>query len=219
MRQTWYVVRRCKLDDAGLPGPLPLMEMNHMILRMTPDEKALLEAFLRPTARYMEFGAGGTTCLAARLVSDWVISVDSSLEWLDAVAKSCSSEPNCKQPTLNHADIGPLGKWGRPADSTTMAKWPSYHRDVWATTNAASADLFMVDGRFRVACFLQILLRARAGAMIAIHDFPARPRYQVVRQFASCVATAGTLWVFCCKSDYDHSAVTKVLKEYEYDPG
>ena len=189
-----------------------------MILRMAREEKALLEAFLRPAARYMEFGAGGTTFLAAGLVSDWVISVDSSRNWLDAVSNACAAEINHKVPTLIHADIGPLGQWGRPSDPATRHRWPLYHQGVWGQTEAAMADLFMIDGRFRVACFMQVLLHAGPEALIAIHDFSPRPKYHIVCDFASCIATAGTLSVFRRMPNHSRSEVEKVLEAHTLDP-
>ena len=57
---------------------------------MSDNELALFVAFLRNSAKYLEFGVGGTTVLAATHVRDWVIAVDSSKEWIDKVHLSCS---------------------------------------------------------------------------------------------------------------------------------
>ncbi len=57
---------------------------------MEASEQALLETFLRSSRRYMEFGSGGSTVLAAGLVAESVVSVDSSTEWIDRVVAACA---------------------------------------------------------------------------------------------------------------------------------
>ena len=189
-----------------------------MKIRMAPEEISLLDAFISCSARYLEFGSGGTTCLAASKIRDWVISVDSSQDWLDRVASSCAEHETYKQPTLIDVDIGRTKAWGYPDDQTTKPRWATYHEAVWQRDErAATADLFLIDGRFRVACFLQVVSRAAPGALIAIHDFQ-RPEYQVVREFAREIASARYLSVFQVEPGRDADAVGAALKHYATKP-
>ena len=58
-----------------------------MTPRMSAAELGLLASFLRCAQHYYEFGAGGSTCLAASLVAQSVTAVDSSQAWLDEVMR------------------------------------------------------------------------------------------------------------------------------------
>jgi hypothetical protein len=60
-------------------------------LAMYGDEQISFLSFLRCARRYLEFGSGGSSHAAALVVSESVISVDSSNEWLQAVEHACTS--------------------------------------------------------------------------------------------------------------------------------
>ena len=169
-----------------------------MHLAMQNNEGKLFASFLRCSQNYMEFGCGGGTCMATCLVSGSVISVDSSIEWLDKVSRQCpNSSPGILiQPDLVHVNIGPTGDWGYPSDPATRELWPNYHSLVWQRAGSSEADMYLVDGRFRVACFMQILLRAKQDAIIAIHDFAARKSYHLIREVAREIAIADDLSIF-----------------------
>ena len=63
---------------------------------MSDDECRLFKSILKCSMRYLEFGSGGSTCLAASLVTESNISIDSSLEWLDKVRQVCEPEDGCQ---------------------------------------------------------------------------------------------------------------------------
>ncbi len=138
---------------------------------MTAGETTLLDGFLKCAEHYVEFGAGGSTCFASRRVKASVTAVDSSQKWLDKVASYCAETATQIQPHLVLADIGPTGDWGFPTGTSHMKSWPDYHEAIWQNPATRDTDFFLVDGRFRIACFMQILLRCRPDALIAIHDF------------------------------------------------
>ena len=137
---------------------------------MSDAELAVLRGFLRASERYVEFGAGGSTVLAATLVGRQVIATDSDPAWLDKVRDACRDAATPIAPELVHAAIGPTAEWGHPAGAEHRALWPAYHEAVWAREGARDADLVLVDGRFRVACALRALLETGADALVAIHD-------------------------------------------------
>jgi hypothetical protein len=186
---------------------------------MTEEEKSLFIAFLRRASSYLEFGCGGSTVLAASHVSKSLISVDSSIEWLNQVAAACATDASLTKPTLVLADIGPTAEWGRPMDESCREKWPSYSELVWQQLNADQADLYLVDGRFRVACFLQILLRCKADAVILIHDFTIRKEYHIVRNFAREIAMAGELSAFVRCANCNYEDLRHALERAKYHPG
>jgi hypothetical protein len=184
--------------------------------RMTEKELDLFRNFVCHVRNYVEFGAGGSTCAAAPLVGHSIISIDSSEAWLQKVGEICAAEPTWIQPTLLFIDVGPLGAWGSPADPSTKDRWPAYHEKVWGMPGASEADLYMVDGRFRIACFMQCLLHARPGALVAIHDYTLRPDYAVVAEVADQIASVDTLAVFRKRYDQDDPRVRAILEKRRF---
>lgn len=184
--------------------------------RMTAGELGLFQSFTRHAQNYLEFGAGGSTCIAAASVGRSILSVDSSKDWLDKVGTLCAAYPEWVQPRLVHADIGPLKAWGAPADDSTRDRWPGYYEDIWRRPEAAQADLYMVDGRFRIACFMQILLHCQDDALIAMHDFRLRDSYAVILEVAREVASVETMSVFMKRRNQDENRIRAILKHRRF---
>jgi hypothetical protein len=170
------------------------MKETTMVPRMTTEETALYVSFVRNSRDYVEFGAGGSTVIASRFVTNSILSIDSAQGWLDQVGIACASSPTI--PQLEFIDIGPTGDWGHPIDPSTKSRWPEYHSAIWRFPQSSNADLYLIDGRFRVACFAQIALRCKSTAIIGIHDFGSRAAYHCIREIGHEIATAGDLSFF-----------------------
>jgi hypothetical protein len=185
---------------------------------MSDAERNLLHSFLYCSWSYLEFGTGGSTALACSLVRKSVISVESDPEWLKKVDDYCSSQATVLKPELIYADIGPVRDLGYPQGDGFRDRWPNYHDRVWLHEGANNADLYLIDGRFRVACFIQTLLHAQSSAIIVIHDFVNRPHYHVVREFSHEIAIAGSLSIFQRKGDFDRRRAELCLADHRFDP-
>src|SRR3954471_11762393 len=109
-----------------------------MHVAMRKDELLLFESFVRCARTVVEFGSGGSTWLAAQTKKDWIISVDSSLEWLNKVADETKESPT--RPELVHVDIGPLGNWGYPSDDSRKSTWAHYHEHIWSMSRSNGAE-------------------------------------------------------------------------------
>jgi hypothetical protein len=57
-------------------------------------------------------------------------------------------------------------------------------------------DLYMIDGRFRVACFAQTILRCNKNAPLCFHDFTSHPKYHCIYSLAREVVSAEELSIF-----------------------
>jgi hypothetical protein len=161
-----------------------------MTPRMSNAELSLFKSFLRCSTGYVEFGSGGSTCLASEMAKGAITSVDSSKDWQNKVREICPAD-------LVYVDIGPVGEWGYPTDPTTEPSWPAYYETIWDRCPVSfDADLYLVDGRFRVACVMSILLHCRPDAVIMVHDFASRKHYHPIREVAREIAVAEDLSVF-----------------------
>lgn len=135
---------------------------------------------------YLEYGTGGTTVLAARLGVPLSYCVESDPSWLSAVEHKTSRIDSRRRLILLHADIGPVDARGYPGQLQGTAVG-DYVLDVWRRLRAddASPDVILIDGRFRVACFLASLLHARPGTRIVFEDYRNRPFYQSVERIVA----------------------------------
>jgi hypothetical protein len=189
-----------------------------MTPRMSNDELTLFKSIVRCADSYIEFGAGGSTYVAASLVKGSITSIDSSAEWLAKVREACELEADFLKPTLVHADIGPTTDWGEPTDSSMRDRWASYHRDVWAKPRSSEADVYMIDGRFRVACFMQVLLHGRESSLIMFHDYRFREWYHAVAEVGQEIAVVESLSLFKRRRGVDDGRVREILAAYELNP-
>jgi hypothetical protein len=162
--------------------------------QMSKKELALFFSFITHTSKYVEFGCGGSTFLASHYVKQSVVSVDSSTKWIELTSKQCVGKV---QPVFFHADIGDVGEWGTPTNDMEQDKCPNYHSDVWGLKNTYAADLYFIDGRFRVACFAQIYRRCEMQSIIGIHDFLSREKYYgIIREIGREIASAENISFF-----------------------
>ena len=186
---------------------------------MTGAEQDLLRAALSGRRAGLEFGCGGSTGLLLEAGLPRLLSVDTDAAWLARVAADprCGPAHAAGRLRLLHLDLGPVGAWGWPADSGSLARWPSYWRDPWET--AGEVDLVLVDGRFRVACALYGAPRLSPEGVLLVHDFWPRPAYRVplLRHF-DLMGSAGTLALLAPRRPLDAALLATDLSAHGFDP-
>jgi hypothetical protein len=172
----------------------------------------LIDAISRFGHRYLEFGMGGATILAAQAGRD-VVAVNSSAALVKRVGEHPDVADSIKggRVSLLHADIGPVAEWGFPADQCRAGAWPDYIRLPWTEweRRGERPDLIFVDGRFRLACCLSAIA-ALAGSLspddmprVLLQDFDVtRPYYQPVLDFFEPETTEGSLYLLRLRRGY-----------------
>ena len=143
---------------------------------------ALFRTLLFQSRRYGEYGMGLSTLAAANTTERLIRSVDTSEQWKIHVASQLSDQQQA-QTTLIHVDLGPVRNWGFPTSYEGRARFPDYFDALWE--EGFDPDLVLIDGRFRVACFLTSLLRAKAGTLILFDDYTDRRYYHIIE---TCLA-------------------------------
>jgi hypothetical protein len=186
---------------------------------MTPGELLLLLAVSDRRKVIVEFGCGGSTKQWLAQERERVFSVESDEAWISVVRQDEQIGAALKAGSLEliHADVGPVGSWGRPTDRHTMPSWPLYWSGVWTRHEARNADFVFVDGRFRVACALNASLHVDGDALIAIHDFWGREQYRVILEHLSLVATHEKLAVFRRPEGLDVAGVVDAIAVHALD--
>ena len=157
---------------------------------------------LESCSQYLEFGAGSSTLAVARRGCA-LVTVESDPRFLAAVERRCrtqdSSETRHSMAFL-HADIGPTGPWGKPVMPRIRRRdaWRKYPLTPWRTLGEAfRADLVLVDGRFRVACALAVILnQPDVDWTLLVDDYADRPEYGVIERYAELVNLHGRMAEF-----------------------
>jgi hypothetical protein len=190
-----------------------------MTVGMTPvmDDQGLIffKKHIELSSCFLEYGSGGSTSYAANTSKvQSIISVDTSKEWLDNVKNSLSGLES--QVFLNHCDLGPVGDWGTPINRDQSSKFWQYMVTPWrvAEEKNLKPDTILIDGRFRVACFLYSLLSARVGSLIMFDDYFDRPHYFVVENFCKLNECHGRMAVFYVEHNYSITKIVSSISEY-----
>ena len=151
------------------------------VLTMPDAEAAAVMVQYQRAGVILEYGSGGSTVLAAELPGKTVFSVESDAKWLQGMQSwFAHSPPLAAAVHLHHARIGPTKAWGYPADEAHFRKWPRYAFSVWELPEFAHPDVVLIDGRFRIACFLNLLFRISRPVAVLWDDYIDRPAYHQV---------------------------------------
>ena len=186
---------------------------------MSADEVALLSCVVRENANILEFGCGGSTRFFLEKGAKKLISIDSDAGWLRALLtnKVIATFHKHGKWCPVYADIGSTGNWGAPVDKTPQIHWLNYHQYCWNGFSNRQFDLILVDGRFRVACVCQALLRCdRENMLLAIHDFWNRPQYHAVLDFLDAIEKKDSLGIFKPKATIDWQELSLVLQNNQF---
>jgi hypothetical protein len=192
------------------------------------SEREVFEASLAKSHRYCEFGLGGSSLLAVRKGVDTIVAVDSDRQWVEAVRKHPEIVTKVLDGSMSvlHGDIGPVREWGNPADQEHMQKWPNYIGAAWAEWGRRQVlpDLVFVDGRFRIACCLSVIvafgIKLSERPLIMLHDFnDERPHYKQVFQFFDLDMLKGSLAFLRIRDDVSIPAVLARLLQQQFDYG
>ena len=175
--------------------------------RSTPFQNIVAKSIV-----YGEYGVGASTIWVHQNTKAHIISVDSSLEWIGKVQQYVN--PADERTSLQWVDVGDIGDWGRPLTYDKRENFLKYCEALWS--KAVKPDVVLVDGRFRVACFLSSLLNADAGTRILFDDYISRRQYHVVQEFISPIHISGTQAVFEVPQKKDKHKITEYISKFLY---
>lgn len=155
----------------------------------------------------LEYGSGGSTIVASEQPGKLVFSVESDRDWAIRLQREIDDR-NLPSPALvYHVDIGPTGDWGRPLGPQNWTKFQQYPLSIWSEPFFRHPDVVLIDGRFRAACLIAVLLHARKPVTVLFDDYAERPAYHSVEKFVRPNKIIGRMAVFEVKPtafDSDH---------------
>lgn len=131
----------------------------------------------------LEYGSGGSTILAAKL-GKTIISTESSSVWLLELVSSAIEQELPGKIIPLWVDVGPTGEWGKPKDESKWKNWLNYPREPWryCQKNNIVPDLVLIDGRFRLACFLATCASVQKETLVLFDDYEDRPHYHAAEK-------------------------------------
>lgn len=212
------------MSTATYIGQVPGIETTACCPALPCMEAAELECFRRWVpfrGLALEFGSGGSTRYFCENGMGVLFSVESDPEWHALINGDPAIRFFVKRNRLISLcpDIGPCVRhgWGNP-QGPARPEWLRYHQDVWRLLDPYSPDVVLVDGRFRVACVCQALLRCKPDAAILVHDFAERPHYHDVLAFTDVVDSAESMVVLKRKKRVNWKKLALLLQRTQFDP-
>jgi hypothetical protein len=188
------------------------------------ESTAYFRAQLERARNYLEYGSGGSTILANRLVN-MLVSVDTDGNLLADVRRKLAEQSRRALTRLIHVNIGLTLDSGMPLFTKPtrrrVRRWEDYPTAPWRYLRsiAQQPDLILVDGRFRVACVLESLLSLSplSNTRILVNDYVDRPHYHVVERFAD-FERVGRMAVLRPRRLIDRIQVRRLVRQYSADP-
>lgn len=191
------------------------MSPEYFPVELSENEKNFLIEAMRNSKKYLEFGSGGSTFLALLNTKIQVFSVESDLKWIEYLREwNFIKEHENKRLFFKWIDIGKTGEWGVPLEEGKRELWSNYSKSVFEGV-LNDYDLVFIDGRFRVACALQVIINCKQDVKIIIHDFNNRPQYHILLEFLEIVDTIDTMALFRVKN-VDFKRMKEVYEEVKF---
>lgn len=186
---------------------------------LTPDSLKILHHYFGTSKVYFEFGSGGSTYEAFQIPHLKIYSVESDLEWINKIYE-CGISKNDDRLKIMYVDIKskPIS-YGYPGLNSTYDDWIKYSRSFSTLDEITkkSVDLVLIDGRFRVACALNIFNEIRDDTIVLFDDFLNRDYYHVVKNYYDIIDSADNRLAVLKKKDKINGPEKELIKEYESD--
>ena len=205
---SYYENKIKELQSDSILWPLP-SELRFIPMMSYVELKAF-SSFLKPEKIYFEFGSGGSTNLASYYKLNKIYSVESDVNWHNKI-KSLNL-PGIIYLTV---DLNSKNDFGHPGNGTTVEDWKKYIQAYKAEYNA---DIILIDGRFRVACGLDIFSKIRDDTVVLIHDYTNRDEYHILEDFYIKVKSWDSLAAFFKRTNVT-SIPEDIYNKYIYIQG
>ena len=122
-----------------------------------------------------------------------IYSVDTSNDWVKKI-QSLEGIEGSNRMNLYWVDVGAVANWGAPTSFKMRHNFKKYAEILWLKNK--TPDLVLIDGRFRVSCFLTSVKFAPVGTKILFDDYTDRSFYHVVEEFCQKIDTCGRQALF-----------------------
>jgi len=117
---------------------------------------------------------------------------------------------------LSYCDVGPIGDWGVPVSYDKAENFDAYTDWVWQ--QGINPDIVLIDGIFRICCFLTSLLHAKKGTFLIFDDYKNNQYYHCVEQFLKPQQYCGKQAIFVVpeKNKVNISLLKSAINKFRY---
>jgi hypothetical protein len=172
------------VDRAEVPSILDLAQSFGEATR-----QLLIEQYAAAST-ILEYGSGSSTVHAA-LANRKVISVESDKVWAGLMIEYLTELGS--KAIIHHVNIGATGLWGMPKKRRHSNLFSNYPLSVWDRDDLGVPDLVLIDGRFRKACLVAVMLRATRPTTVLFDDYAHRRFYHDVEKLAAKEEVVGRM--------------------------
>lgn len=175
-------------------------------------DNALFKHHVSRARHYAEYGCGQSSIWVATNTSALMTCVDTSRDWIAHVRNAIPPD----RATLVWIDCGDIAEWGKPNGYDKHDRFKAYAEAPWRQDTLP--DLVLIDGRFRVMCFIVCLQRATEGTLLLFDDYFDRPRYRIVEEVLAPVDACGRQAMFPVpeKESLDQDRMSWMLDKFEF---
>jgi hypothetical protein len=184
--------RNCfEFDSIHCDLPFPLDHSGHF----PSSERELFESLLPDARHYLEFGSGSSTLTALSAGVPRITSIDSDGALLTALSALApryrAKEDNIFVPIPLTATY--TGRWGYPKGKNSVNFVAQYRKTL---RDAPFADLVLIDGRYRVAAFFEVLRNVTGPTTVLWDDYTHRQEYHIVEKYVGKPEIVGRMAIF-----------------------
>ena len=203
-----YQLRKLSMNIVS-KWTLSLRKRNKNFLFDGDDQ--LFKSAVKTAKVYAEYGVGKSSIWVLQNTTAKILAVDTSEHWINHVRTEANAADRFD---VDWVDLGAIGWAGRPNNFERRSQFTDYIQSVWS--RGAEPDLVLVDGRFRVACFLYSLAKAKPGCTILFDDYTNRPKYHLVEEFIKPTGFCGRQGHFNVPETLDREAILAEADRFSY---
>lgn len=162
-------------------------------LTLPDDEAALVRKEYAKADTILEYGSGGSSFVALESGDKTLFTVESDRSWALTIHDTLQAAHPHANFSVQYVDIGPTKAWGKPSNAQGYGRYSRYPSSVWDLVQFKQPDVVLVDGRFRVACFLTTLFRTKKPVTLLFDDYTGRINYHWIEKYVKPSQIAGRM--------------------------
>ena len=206
-----HALSTLKRHGINIQLPEHLVKQFEAITLFDGDD-GLFKELIKLAEIYFEYGCGKSTEFVFKYSGSSIYAVDTSNDWVSKI-KSLEGIESSDRLNLYWVDVGCVANWGTPTSFKMRHNFKKYAELLWL--NNKTPDLVLIDGRFRVSCFLNSVKFAPVGTKILFDDYTDRPFYHVVEEFCQKLDTCGRQALFEVNAKAKEQISDDVIHSFE----
>lgn len=186
-------------------------------------ELTAFKRFLSEASGYIEYGAGGSTVMAAGYNIPMITVEHDKVFLANVKEKIVANGKMHKNIILLHKNLGPVGRFGNLLFTDYIGDkrkrlFREYVSGPWQPhleAYASQCDFVLVDGRFRVACALYAIEQFQSrNFRLVVDDYEGRPEYSIIEKYAVLEEMIGRMAVFRRNPSLDQSRLMQAQASF-----